>query len=79
MSRFTIGWAGVSTAGQAEALQLAAGGPCVRNPNGNENDETHRGIIGPDFRLTITGNWTNYSKHIDPRKIAAEVGGTVHP
>ena len=43
-------------------------------------DDSHRVIIGPDFVVSITGDWSGYSKHLTPEKlksIADKVGGEV--
>lgn len=42
-------------------------------------DDSHKIIVGSDFIVTITGDWSSYSRHVDPAEIAAQLGGTVQP
>lgn len=40
-----------------------------------QSDDSHKKIIGNDWILTITGDWSAYSAHVDPEAIAEMVGG----
>src|SRR4051812_27027608 len=42
-------------------------------------DDSRKIIKGPEFLMSITGDWASYSSHISPQEIASEVGGKFQP
>ena len=44
-------------------------------PDNLRTDDSHKIIVGEDFVLTITGDFSDYSRHISSKAVAKQVGG----
>lgn len=69
------------TAGTVVTVRTYPGDPREYHPDpsGLTSDDSNKVILGPDFSVIITGDWANYSRDIDPKVIADQVGGTYAP
>lgn len=56
---------------QAQVMvKTYAGTPPVSAP-----DDSTRYVVGPDFKVSVTGDFGSYSANVDLQAIAAQVGG----
>jgi hypothetical protein len=63
------------TPGTAITARTYPGDPKQLDPKNLISDDSHKQIVGSDFIVSITGDWSSYSSGVDPKNIATVVGG----
>lgn len=48
-------------------------------PENLKSDDSSKVILGDDFMVVLTGDWSDYSRDVNPKTIAKLVGGTYQP